>query len=140
MRCPPAFAGFLDGTVSCQRAFALHNRDMTVRVGSIVLGASDVRRAMGFWGRALGYVPREEPEDTWVVRTPASGDGPNISLGLSEPPVQDRPRVHVDLYSSDQAAEVHRPLGLGAFVWTGRPTQRARISWCSQTLGATASS
>lgn len=51
---------------------------MVVRVGSIVMGASDVRRAMEFWGRALGYVPREEPEDTWVVLTPASGNGPNI--------------------------------------------------------------
>jgi predicted enzyme related to lactoylglutathione lyase len=87
---------------------------MVVRVGSIVVGASDVRRAMEFWGRALGYVPREEPEDTWVVLSPASGNGPNISLGLSETPVQDRPRVHLDLYTSDQAAEVDRLLGLGA--------------------------
>lgn len=78
------------------------------------MGASDVRRAMEFWGRALGYVPREEPEDTWVVLTPASGDGPNISLGLSETPVQERPRVHLDLYARDQAAEVARLLGLGA--------------------------
>jgi hypothetical protein len=35
-----------------------------MRVGSIVLGASDISRAMAFWARALGYVPREEPEDT----------------------------------------------------------------------------
>ena len=35
------------------------NHGMAVRVGSIVLGVSDVRRAMEFWGRALGYVPRE---------------------------------------------------------------------------------
>ncbi|MGP4019291.1 VOC family protein [Saccharopolyspora sp. 5N708] len=87
---------------------------MTVRVGSIVMGALDVRRAMEFWCRALGYVPRDEPEDTWVVLTPASGDGPNISLGLSETPVQHRPRVHLDLYTGDQAAEVERLLGLGA--------------------------
>jgi hypothetical protein len=85
-----------------------------MRVGSIVMGASDVRRAMEFWGRALGYVPRDEPEDTWVVLAPASGDGPNISLGLSETPVQERPRVHLDLYTRDQAAEVERLLGLGA--------------------------
>ncbi|MCI2418379.1 VOC family protein [Saccharopolyspora sp. K220] len=87
---------------------------MTMRIGSIVMGASDVRRAMAFWSRALGYLPREEPEDTWVVLTPASGDGPNISLGLSETPVQHRPRVHLDLYTSDQAGEVDRLLGLGA--------------------------
>lgn len=87
---------------------------MALWVGSIVLGVSDVRRATGFWSRALGYVPRHEPEDTWVVLTPESGAGPNISLGLSETPVQERPRVHLDLYAADQAAEVDRLLGLGA--------------------------
>jgi hypothetical protein len=45
-------------------------------------------------------VPRDEPDDTWVA--------------LSETPVQDRPRVHLDLYASDQAAEIDRLLGLGA--------------------------
>ena len=85
-----------------------------MRVGSVVMGASDVRRAAEFWTRALGYVPRDEPEDTWVVLTPASGGGPNISLGLSETPVQERPRVHLDLYTDQQAAEVERLVGLGA--------------------------
>jgi len=85
-----------------------------MRVGSIVMGASDVRRAMEFWSRALGYVPRDEPEADWVVLAPASGDGPNISLGRSETPVQERPRVHLDLYAADQAGEVERLLGIGA--------------------------
>jgi predicted enzyme related to lactoylglutathione lyase len=85
-----------------------------MRVGSIVLGVSDVRRAMEFWGRALGYVPRDAPDDTWVVLTPASGTGPNISLGLSQTPVQEKPRVHLDLYTNDQAGEVERLVGLGA--------------------------
>ena len=94
-----------------------------MRVGSIVMGASDVRRAMEFWGRALGYVPRDEPDDTWVVLTPASGPGPNISLGLSETPVQDKPRVHLDLYTADQAGEVERLVALGAsrVDWTDYP-------------------
>jgi predicted enzyme related to lactoylglutathione lyase len=85
-----------------------------MRVGSVVIGASDVRRAMEFWTRALDYVPRDEPADTWVVLTPAAGGGPNISLGLSETPVQERPRVHLDLYTDQQAAEVERLVGLGA--------------------------
>jgi predicted enzyme related to lactoylglutathione lyase len=85
-----------------------------MRVGSIVMGASDVRRAMEFWSRALGYVPRDEPEEDWVVLRPASGDGPNISLGRSETPVQERPRVHLDLYAADQTGEVERLLGIGA--------------------------
>lgn len=99
---------------------------MTLRVGSVVMGVSDVRRAMEFWGKALGYVPREEPDDTWVVLTPASGHGPNISLGLSETPVQERPRVHLDLYASDQAAEVERLIGLGA----------SRVDWRDYPPGA----
>jgi len=85
-----------------------------MRVGSVVMGASDVRRAMEFWTRALDYVPRDEPEDTWVVLAPSSGGGPNISLGLSETPVQDKPRVHLDLYTDRQADEVERLVGLGA--------------------------
>ncbi|GDY30334.1 VOC family protein [Gandjariella thermophila] len=99
---------------------------MTLRVGSVVLGVSDVRRAMDFWTRALGYVPRDEPDDTWVVLTPPSGDGPNISLGRSETPVQDRPRVHLDLYTADQAGEVDRLLALGA----------TRVDWADYPEGA----
>jgi predicted enzyme related to lactoylglutathione lyase len=102
------------------------NRMMSLRVGSVVMGASDVRRAMTFWGQALGYVPREEPDDTWVVLTPASGGGPNISLSLSETPVQTRPRVHLDLYARDQAAEIERLLGLGA----------SRVDWQDYPEGA----
>ncbi len=85
-----------------------------MRIGSIVMGASDVRRAMEFWSRALGYVPRDEPEEDWVVLRPASGEGPNLSLGRSRTPVQDKPRVHLDLYSADQAGEGERLLGIGA--------------------------
>lgn len=83
----------------------------------MVLGASDVRRAAAFWTEALGYVPREEPEDDWVVLVHPRGTGAQLSLGLSETPVQEHPRVHLDLYAGnaeDQAAEVERLLGLGA--------------------------
>ncbi|MFC7303834.1 VOC family protein [Streptomyces monticola] len=86
-------------------------------IGSIVLGVTDVARATAFWTRALGYVPREEPEDDWVVLVPAAGSGPRLSLGHSETPVQPHPRVHLDLYAgdaADQAAEVERLVSLGA--------------------------
>jgi catechol 2,3-dioxygenase-like lactoylglutathione lyase family enzyme len=83
-------------------------------VGSVVLGVSDVPRALEFWTRALGYLPRDEPEPTWVVLRPPDGHGPNISLGLSETPVQEKPRVHLDLYSRTPDAEVERLLALGA--------------------------
>lgn len=88
-----------------------------LRIGSIVLGVSDVPRAAAFWGEALGYVPREEAEDDWVVLVPAAGAGVQLALGRSETPVQDRPRIHLDLYAgdaADQAAEVERLVALGA--------------------------
>lgn len=83
-------------------------------VGSVVLGVSDVPRAMRFWSQALDYVPRDEPGPDWVVLRPRDGSGPNISLGTSETPVQDKPRVHLDLYSRTPHAEVERLLSLGA--------------------------
>ncbi|MEU5292561.1 VOC family protein [Streptomyces umbrinus] len=89
-----------------------------LKIGSVVLGVEDVRRATAFWTEALGYVPREEPEDDWVVLVPPQGaTGPQLALGLSETPVQEIPRVHLDLYAgdaADQAAEVDRLVSLGA--------------------------
>ncbi|MFL6124175.1 VOC family protein [Actinophytocola sp.] len=86
-----------------------------LRLGSTVLGASDVRRATEFWARALGYVPRDEViDERFVVLAPTDGVGQNVSLMRSETPPQDRPRVHLDLYADDPAAEVERLLELGA--------------------------
>ncbi len=87
-------------------------------IGTIVMGAADVRRAAEFWGRALGYVPRDgEVADGWTVLVPADGTGPGLALGRSASPVQERPRVHLDLYAADaaeQEAEVARLVSLGA--------------------------
>jgi catechol 2,3-dioxygenase-like lactoylglutathione lyase family enzyme len=88
-----------------------------LRIGSVVLGVSDVPRAAAFWTAALGYVPREEMEEDWVVLVPAEGTGPQVALDLSGTPVQEHPRVHLDLYAgdaADQAAEVERLVALGA--------------------------
>lgn len=96
-----------------------------LEIGTIVMGASDVRRAVSFWCRALDYVPRDEVEDDWAVLVPAGGrPGPGLSLDLSQTPVQEHPRVHVDLYAgdaADQAAEVERlvALGAGRVDWDG---------------------
>ncbi|MEU1622558.1 VOC family protein [Streptomyces sp. NPDC005722] len=90
-------------------------------LGTIVLGVTDVRRAAAFWGAALGYVPRDgqvRAADDWAVLVPAAGaSGPGIALGVSATPVQEHPRVHLDLYADDaaeQAAEVERLVALGA--------------------------
>lgn len=79
-----------------------------------MLGVDDVARATEFWCAALGYRRRDEPDETWAILVPESGTGAQLALMLSETPVQDRPRIHLDLYASDQAAEVERLVGLGA--------------------------
>ena len=94
-------------------------RGKPLRIGSTVLGVADMARARAFWTAALGYVPRDEPDDTWAVLIPADGEGAQLALALSETPVQDHPRVHLDLYATDQAAEVRRLVRLGARVVAG---------------------
>jgi predicted enzyme related to lactoylglutathione lyase len=83
-------------------------------IGSTVLGVSDVARARDFYMAALDYVPRGTPDDTWVILVPRDGPGAQIALALSESPIDDHPRHHLDLYAPDQAAEVERLIALGA--------------------------
>jgi catechol 2,3-dioxygenase-like lactoylglutathione lyase family enzyme len=89
-----------------------------LRIGTVVVGVDDLGRAAQFWQQALGYVPRDEVEDDWAVLIPSDGGpGTHLALQLSETPVQDRPRIHLDLYAgdaADQAAEVERLVSLGA--------------------------
>ncbi len=91
-----------------------------LRIGTVVLGVGNIRRALEFWREALRYVPLDGelgPDDDWIVLVPADGQGTALALGTSESPVQERPRVHLDLYVDDaaeQAAEVDRLVSLGA--------------------------
>ncbi|MET9661887.1 VOC family protein [Streptomyces sp. NPDC006510] len=85
-----------------------------VRIGTLVMGASDVRRAAAFWKAALGYVERGPSTDDWVVLVPPEGPGAGLALGRSGTPVQEVPRVHLDLYTEEQDAEVDRLIALGA--------------------------
>jgi catechol 2,3-dioxygenase-like lactoylglutathione lyase family enzyme len=88
-------------------------------IGTVVVGVQDVHRAMAFWTAALGFVPRDEvqPDDDFIVLVPPDGDGYGLALDTSETPVQDHPRIHLDLYAgdaADQTAEVDRLVELGA--------------------------
>jgi catechol 2,3-dioxygenase-like lactoylglutathione lyase family enzyme len=89
-----------------------------VRVGSIVVRCRRFDEMCAFWQAALGYRPREAPEDGWVVLTDPAGRGPNLSLErVAEPiapPPDARSPLHLDLYAEDQEAEVERLLALGA--------------------------
>jgi catechol 2,3-dioxygenase-like lactoylglutathione lyase family enzyme len=92
---------------------------LVLRIGAVVVGVSDVPRAVGFWTGALGLVLRGDgaPDDDFVVLVPLDGQGSGLALMASATPVQDHPRIHLDLYAgdaADQAAEVERLVGLGA--------------------------
>ena len=83
-----------------------------------VLGTTDMERAIDFWTRALGYVVSYGgPEDRWTELVPATGPGAALALQFSETPVQEHPRVHLDLSAADaaeQASEADRLISLGA--------------------------
>jgi predicted enzyme related to lactoylglutathione lyase len=90
-------------------------------VGTVVMGVTDVHRAIAFWTAALDYVPKREvtADDDFMILVPASGSGTHLALDTSVSPPQVHPRVHLDLYAGDagdQAAEVQRLVGLGATV------------------------
>ena len=94
-----------------------------IRVGSIVIRVDDLARQTEFWAAALDYVPRIDRSDDFVLLAPRDGSGPNISLDKVHSKVQVPPRIHLDLYAEDQAAEVERLLALGATEvhWDRRP-------------------
>jgi hypothetical protein len=94
-----------------------------LRVGSIVIRVDDLERQAQFWEAALGYVRRPGTGDDFVLLRPPDGRGPNVSLDRVRSTVQVPPRIHLDLYTEDQAGEVERLKELGATEvhWDRRP-------------------
>ena len=94
-----------------------------IKIGSVVIRVDDLQRQTEFWSAALDYVPREENSDDFVLMRPRNGIGPNISLDRVRSNLPIPPRIHLDLYAEDQAAEVKRLIGLGAseVQWDKKP-------------------
>ena len=95
-----------------------------VRIGSIVLRVDDLARETAFWTAALDYVPREDAANyDFALLRPRAGVGPNLSLDQVRATRELPPRIHLDLYTEDQAGEVERLIGLGATEvhWDKRP-------------------
>ena len=97
-------------------------------IGSIVLTVEDISRAGDFWRAALGYVNRREPSDDWVILDPPykkrwDAAGASLALSVTGYPQHYPPRIHLDIYAEDQAAEIERLLALGAHEvdWDGYP-------------------
>jgi len=95
-----------------------------LRIGSIVLRVDDLQRQTEFWEAALDYARRDDgTSDDFVLLGPKDGIGPHLSLDNVPSAVQIPPRLHLDLYTEDQPAEVERLKALGATEvhWDKRP-------------------
>lgn len=94
-----------------------------VTIGCIVIRVDDLERQTAFWAAALDYVPREGDDDDFVLLRPRDGVGPNVSLDRVRSTLHIPPRIHLDLYTEDQAGEVRRLIALGATEvhWDKRP-------------------
>ncbi|HRE03721.1 MAG TPA: VOC family protein [Ilumatobacteraceae bacterium] len=95
-----------------------------MRLGTVVLGAEDAERAAAFWAAVFGYeiVRFEGSENGFTILVPPDRVGTRIAVQRSETPVQERPRVHVDLVvdsADEQRREIDRLIGLGA----------SRVAW-----------
>jgi catechol 2,3-dioxygenase-like lactoylglutathione lyase family enzyme len=96
-----------------------------IRVGSIVIRVDNLERQKAFWTAALDYVPRGKErgdDEGFALLRPRNGEGPNVSLDRVRSEVHIPPRIHLDLYTEDQAGEVERLVGLGA----------TRVHWAKQ--------
>jgi hypothetical protein len=94
-----------------------------LRVGSVVIRVDDLQLQTAFWTAALDYLPRDETSDDFALLRPRDGVGPNVSLDRVRSTLQVPPRIHLDLYTEDQAGEVQRLTALGAAEvhWDKRP-------------------
>lgn len=94
------------------------------RVGSIVIRCFEFDKMFAFWREALHYVAKEPPEAGWAILRDPEGSGPNLSLDqTSEKRSGKRSRLHLDLYTHDQAGEVERLIKIGArrYPWRYEP-------------------
>ena len=90
-----------------------------LRLGTVVLGAGDVERAVSFWSNVLGFDPVRfaDAEDEFTVLVPPTREGTRVAIHRSGTPPEDHPRVHLDLIvdsHGEQVAEVERLIGVGA--------------------------
>ncbi|MGZ4724792.1 MAG: VOC family protein [Ilumatobacteraceae bacterium] len=100
-----------------------------IRLGTVVLGADDVDRAVSVWSKVLGYEPVHFPNDDngFTILVPPSRVGTRLALQRADTPPEAHPRVHLDLVVDDaaeQTAEIERLVGLGAtrVQWDSYPS------------------
>ena len=86
-----------------------------LHVATVVVNVSDMERAVAFWSAVLGYRPREAEWDPafMMLEDPDRRRLP-VSLQLTDAGPAQPVRVHLDLYTDEQARHVRRLVELGA--------------------------
>lgn len=86
-----------------------------LHLATVVVNVLDMERAVAFWCNALGYQPREQsPDPEFMMLQHPKGRGLPVSLQLTDRQATGPVRIHLDLYTDDQTAQVERLLRLGA--------------------------
>src|SRR5438093_7446481 len=91
-------------------------RIVMIKIGSIVINSKDFDRTVAFWQEALHYVPRGPAEREFTILKDPARIGPNLSVQETDELKFGKNRMHLDLYATDQKAEVERLLKLGATI------------------------
>lgn len=86
-----------------------------LHIGTVVVNVQDMGRAVAFWTAALGFVRRERAWDPeFIMLVDPAGRQLPVSLQLADGPPKEPVRVHLDLYTGEQARHVERLITLGA--------------------------
>jgi catechol 2,3-dioxygenase-like lactoylglutathione lyase family enzyme len=86
-----------------------------LHLATVVVNVQDMKRAIAFWGAALGYRPREDTLDpSFMMLIDPGGKGLPLSLQKAEESPREPVRLHLDLYTDEQAHHVARLVDLGA--------------------------
>ncbi|HUJ05907.1 MAG TPA: VOC family protein [Streptosporangiaceae bacterium] len=89
-----------------------------LKMGLIVLGVTDMRRAVEFWTEALGFeVVVGGPDARWTEVGLAGPGGAVLAFQHSDVAPERYPRLHLDLYAddaADQKEQIRRLVALGA--------------------------
>jgi Glyoxalase-like domain len=87
----------------------------TLSLGQVVIDSTDAAAIAGFWSRLLDR-PLVEGANQYFAVVPPAADGsvPALMFLAVPQPRAGKNRLHLDLVSPDQPAEVERAVGLGA--------------------------
>ncbi len=93
-----------------------------MKIGSIVIHCFEFDAMVSFWQSALGYALRDSGSDEWMVLRDPGGQGPNLSFQRRQRRHGSRNWMHLDLYTTEQGAEVARLEKLGGrrYPWRYR--------------------